>query len=178
MVFMWIYKLVFPIKWLLYHFGTYISDPISLNRITVGGRRARDRMVVGFITIYAISAYHHWSSEFEYRLDDVYSKQQILCDTVCQWLATGRWFSPGTPGSSTNKTDRHDITEILLKEALNTIILTPFVFKEKMYWFKNICQCASCFIPVRPSVYRFCCKLLLQFSLKYCFDLYDVLYTL
>jgi hypothetical protein len=28
---------------------------------------------------------------------------------------------PGTPVSSTNKTDRHDITEILLKVALNTI---------------------------------------------------------
>ena len=25
-----------------------------------------------------------------------------LCDKVCQWLATGRWFSPGTPVSSTN----------------------------------------------------------------------------
>jgi hypothetical protein len=44
-----------------------------------------------------------------------------LCDKVCQWLATGRWFSPGPPVSSTNKTDRHDITEILLKVALNTI---------------------------------------------------------
>jgi hypothetical protein len=31
-----------------------------------------------------------------------------------------RWFSPGTPVSSTNKTDRHDITEILLKVGLNT----------------------------------------------------------
>jgi hypothetical protein len=31
----------------------------------------------------------------------------------------------GTPVSSTNKTDRHDITEILLKVALNTITLTP-----------------------------------------------------
>ena len=41
-----------------------------------------------------------------------------LCDKVCQWLATGRWFSPV---SSTNKTDRHDITEILLKVALSTI---------------------------------------------------------
>jgi hypothetical protein len=30
-------------------------------------------------------------------------------------LATGRWFSPTPPVSSTNKTDRHDITEILLK---------------------------------------------------------------
>jgi len=31
------------------------------------------------------------------------------------------WFSPGLPVSSINKTDRHDITEILLKVALNTI---------------------------------------------------------
>ena len=53
-------------------------------------------MVVGFTTTYAISAYHHW-------------------------LATGRWFSPGPPVSSTNKTDRHDITEVLLKVPLNTI---------------------------------------------------------
>ena len=43
------------------------------------------------------------------------------CDKVCQWLAAGRWFSPGIPVSSTNKTDRHDIAEILLKVAVNTI---------------------------------------------------------
>jgi hypothetical protein len=30
----------------------------------------------------------------------------------------GRWFSPGTPASSTIKTGRHDIAEILLKVAL------------------------------------------------------------
>jgi hypothetical protein len=36
-------------------------------------------------------------------------------------LAHGRWFSPGTPASSTTKTGRHDIAEILLKVALNTI---------------------------------------------------------
>ena len=30
----------------------------------------------------------------------------------------------GTPVSSTNKTDRHDIIEILLKVALNSITLT------------------------------------------------------
>jgi hypothetical protein len=35
----------------------------------------------------------------------------------------GRWFSPGTPISSTNKTDHHDIAEILLKVALNTITI-------------------------------------------------------
>ena len=39
-------------------------------------------------------------------------------DKVYQLLAHGRWFSPA---SSTTKTGRHDIAEILLKVALNTI---------------------------------------------------------
>jgi hypothetical protein len=37
----------------------------------------------------------------------------------------GRLFSPGTPVSSTNKTDRHGMTEILLKVALSTITIAP-----------------------------------------------------
>jgi len=40
---------------------------------------------------------------------------------VYQLLAHGRCFSPGTPASSTIKTGRHDIAEILLKVALNAI---------------------------------------------------------
>jgi 5'-3' exonuclease len=47
-----------------------------------------------------------------------------LCDWVCEWFATGLSFSPGTPVSSTNKTDLHILTEILLKVALNTKTLT------------------------------------------------------
>jgi len=39
-------------------------------------------------------------------------------DKVYQLLAHGRWFSPGTPASSTTKTGCHDIAEILLKVAL------------------------------------------------------------
>jgi hypothetical protein len=42
-------------------------------------------------------------------------------DKVYQLLSHGRWFSPGTLTSSSTKTGRHDITEILLKVALNTI---------------------------------------------------------
>ena len=38
---------------------------------------------------------------------------------VFQLFAHDRWFSPGTPVSSTTKTGRHDIAEILLKAALN-----------------------------------------------------------
>ena len=44
-----------------------------------------------------------------------------LCDKVCQWLATCRWFSPSPSVSSTNNIYRHDRAEILLKVALNTI---------------------------------------------------------
>jgi hypothetical protein len=41
-------------------------------------------------------------------------------DKAYQLLPHGRWYSPGTPASSTTKTGRHDIAEILLKVALNT----------------------------------------------------------
>ena len=46
------------------------------------------------------------------------SQPQVI--KVYQLLAHGRWFSPGTPASSTTKTGCHDIAEILLKVALNT----------------------------------------------------------
>jgi hypothetical protein len=47
---------------------------------------------------------------------------------------TGRWFSPGSPVSSINKTDWHDITEILLNVALNTIKQTNkiIIFMKKV----------------------------------------------
>jgi hypothetical protein len=53
-------------------------------------------------------------------------------------------FSPGPLVSSTNKTDRHDITDILLKMALNTIKQTNlnaiFVFHQLQCrrWFNRI----------------------------------------
>jgi hypothetical protein len=43
---------------------------------------------------------------------------------ICQLLVAGWWFSPDTLVSSTNKTYHHDIAEILLKVALNTLTLT------------------------------------------------------
>jgi hypothetical protein len=54
-------------------------------------RGRRDCMVVGFTTTYAISTYHHSRWEFESHSGDT------TCDQVYQWLATSRWFSPGTP---------------------------------------------------------------------------------
>ena len=46
------------------------------------------------------------------------TRPAVASDKAYQLLAQGRWFSPGTPASSTTKTDRHDIAEILLKVAL------------------------------------------------------------
>jgi hypothetical protein len=40
--------------------------------------------------------------------------------TDYQLIAHGRWFSPGTPASSTTKFGRQYIADILLKVALNT----------------------------------------------------------
>jgi hypothetical protein len=49
-----------------------------------------------------------------------------LYDEICQWLATGKWFSPGAAVSSTIKSGHHNTTEILLKVALNTINLHKY----------------------------------------------------
>ena len=46
---------------------------------------------------------------------------------VCQKLVAGQWLYSGCSVFYTNKIDRHDITEILLKVALNTITLTLFI---------------------------------------------------
>ena len=67
-----------------------------------------DRIVVEFTTTCAISAYHHYSCEFE-----SHSWRGVLdltlFDKYCQCLQ----FSPGTPVSFTNNPDRHDISEMV-----------------------------------------------------------------
>ena len=97
-----------------------ICIPVCFFRLT------HFRMVVGFATTYATSAYHHWKCEFEPR-----SRRGVLDATlyakVCQWLAV---FFP-------NKTDRHDIPEILL--TLNTINQTRIYLNvtNVVYQFKK-----------------------------------------
>jgi hypothetical protein len=62
---------------------------------------------------------------------EVYSIQHYVIN-FSQWVVTGRWFSPGTPVSSSNKTDSHNKTEILLKVALNTI------YQPYCLWIRNL----------------------------------------
>jgi hypothetical protein len=62
--------LVIPSTWLRYQ-NTIICNNRPIKQIfivqTCRARRSRDRMLVGFTTIYALSAYHHWCCEFESR---------------------------------------------------------------------------------------------------------------
>ena len=83
-------------------------------------RYGRNRMVVGFMTNYEIGAYHHWSCEFEFRSDEVYSIQHCVIKFVSDLRQVGIFFLV-LRVSSINKTDHHYVTEILLKVALNTI---------------------------------------------------------
>jgi hypothetical protein len=53
-------------------------------------------------------------------------------------LDHGRWFSPGTPASSTTKTGRHDIAEILLKVALK---------REKLNQITNVKNVKKLWLP-------------------------------
>ena len=75
-------------------------------------------MVVRYTTTYAISAYHHWCCEFESRSGR--GVQHYVIKFVSDMWQEER-FSLCPPGSSAIKTDHHDITEILLNVALNTI---------------------------------------------------------
>ena len=103
------------------------------------GCRGHDHMVVRIKTIWAISAYHHISCEVRISLYrsvlDTTLHVFVYVTTFCKWLTTGRWFSPGTRVSSTNKTDCHDIAEVLLKVVLNTIIIVPGSYKKIQFYF-------------------------------------------
>ena len=61
-----------------------------------------------------------------------------LCDKVCQQPATVRCFFSW---HSTNKTDFHDISEILLKMALNTIKQNQTIFYILRY---SSFECLMC----------------------------------
>jgi hypothetical protein len=74
-------------------------------------------------TTYAIIAHHHQHCEVASRSGEVYSIQHYVIKFVSDLRQVGG-FPRGTPASFTNKTDRHDITEILLILVINTLTLT------------------------------------------------------
>jgi hypothetical protein len=54
--------------------------------------------VCGQVFIYIVTLLYYMSSCF----NSNFQRCTTLCDKVCQWIAKGRWFSPGLPFSSTN----------------------------------------------------------------------------
>ena len=60
-------------------------------------------------------------------------------DKVYQLLPQGRWFSPGTPDSSTTKTGRHDKAEILL---FKSGVKTP---KNQSINIPSLCSVINCY---------------------------------
>jgi hypothetical protein len=88
--------------------------------------------------------------------------QSVLITTkVCQWLETGRWFSPGTLISSTNKTDRHDITEIFLKVALNTTIVNQTIIMSPKRSLGDI----LCLLRFLLLHHHDCCRVMYCYSI-------------
>ena len=71
---------------------------------------------------------------------EVYSIQHCVIKVVRDLRQIGN-LSPGTLASSTNKSDRHDITELLLKVAFNTIPLTLILINEQRDRDMSILKC-------------------------------------
>jgi prolipoprotein diacylglyceryltransferase len=106
------YHIVIFILWLLPYFVNtsvpikyivYYNIHKSIIPITIEGRSGHDRTLFGFIICnQCLSPLMLWV-----RIPPKLVLLNItLCDKVCQWLAADRWFSPGTPVSSTNKTNQ------------------------------------------------------------------------
>jgi hypothetical protein len=74
------------------------------------------------------------------------TRHAAASDNAYQLLTHGRWFSTGTPDSSTTKTSRHDIAEIFLKAALKRHKSTQIHYTRVLFlWQIQMCECTLCF---------------------------------
>ena len=95
-------------------------------------------MIVQYLGLNYIYIYFYLSSVFEFksRSGEVYSIQHYVITFVSDLRQVGG-FRRVLRFQSTNKTDRHDITEILLKVALNIITLTHILVFLNCVTFKS-----------------------------------------
>jgi hypothetical protein len=95
-----------------------------------------------FKIVGALQAYHQYGVGFApgfVNYKKGCTRLAVASDKVYQLLAHGRWFSAGTAASSTTKTCRHDIAEILLKVALNTKKIKSF----GIHWVDTFTKCSK-----------------------------------
>jgi hypothetical protein len=73
-------------------------------------------LVLGYLCmkIFKMFLEYFWNMFFDIKK----THPLLIKQDIWYWSGNKRWFSPGTPASSTTKTGRHDIDEILLKVAL------------------------------------------------------------
>ena len=88
-----------------------MSSTISITHTLKRGRRGHDRIVVGFTTC-CLSPLMLWVW---------ISRCTTLCDKVCQWLETGRWFSLGF------------LVSLVLISQRSKVKKTGFVFRYLKY---------------------------------------------
>ena len=123
-VMLWTQWYIPPPVWIEKKTNQYIilSKPYILSKVGVGDLWCH--LLVEPATYLCLSEASTWITNAIcrglFRVQWLEKWKKWLLILVCQWLVAGRWFSPGTPVSSTNKTDRHNITEILLKVAYQT----------------------------------------------------------
>ena len=116
----------------------------------VSGRRGRDRMVVGCIPTYALSAYQQLTMWACIPLIEKRTWYNIIIFCLSVTCDRSVVFS-GNSSFLSSKTDCHDMTKILLKVALNSIALTitiTLTHNVHNYW----CTIISCYRPLLSSV--------------------------
>jgi hypothetical protein len=70
------------------------------------------------------------------------------------------WQVAGSPFSSTNKIDLHNITDILLKVVLNTITLTPFrTISTDLKLSDTVTIGRNCYLSCVLFFFSFCCSI-------------------
>ena len=102
-----------------------------------------------------------WVRARLYKLQKGCTRLAAASDKVYQLLAHDRCFFPGTPASSTTKTGRHDIAEILLKVALKTNnqsmksinLYTSFLYSYMLGRYTRIWR--SCILLYASLVYSY-----------------------
>ena len=89
------------------------------------GRQCHYRMVAVFTTTYNLCDQSLSPLMLWVRIS-IRARRTTLCDKVCQWLATGRWFSPGPPISDSIINQFNSTTVLYLAFSLPTFS-TPYI---------------------------------------------------
>ena len=123
-----------------------MEEAFKLTTFYLQGQSDEPNWVTAYKLYYTDDPMGNWTL-YQDSTGEFVSQLYTLCDnhiifTLCDKSFSVTWlFSQGTLISSTNKTDRHDITEILLKVALNTINHNHIIKSPKQH-LETYCFCS------------------------------------